>query len=97
MKIKILISFGTRPEIIKLYPIINELKKNKKFKVKLLNTGQHKELLDPFIKLFRLKIDYKFKSLKKKQNLTALSSKILVNLNTVFSQEKFDQLILYNM
>ena len=93
MKIKILISFGTRPEIIKLYPIINELKKNKKFKVKLLNTGQHKELLDPFIKLFRLKIDYKFKSLKKKQNLTALSSKILVNLNTVFSQEKFDFLI----
>ena len=93
MKIKILISFGTRPEIIKLYPIINELKKNKKFKVKLLNTGQHKELLDPFIKLFRLKIDYKFKLLKKKQNLTALSSKILVNLNTVFSQEKFDFLI----
>lgn len=93
MKIKILISFGTRPEIIKLYPIINELKKNKKFSVKLLNTGQHKELLDPFIKLFKLKINYKFKSLNKKQNLTVLSSKILVNLNTVFNKEKFDFLI----
>lgn len=93
MKIKILISFGTRPEIIKLYPIINELKKNKKFKVKLLNTGQHKELLDPFIKLFRLKINYKFKSLKKKQNLTDLSSKILLNLNSVFTKEKFDFLV----
>ncbi len=93
MKIKILISFGTRPEIIKLYPIINELKKNKRFNVKLINTGQHKELLDPIIKLFRLKIDYKFKSLKKKQNLTNLSSKILLNLNTVFNKEKFDFLI----
>lgn len=93
MKINILISFGTRPEIIKLYPIINQLKKNKKFNVKLLNTGQHKELLDPLLKLFKLKIDYKFKSLKKKQNLTNLSSKILTNLNTVFNKKKFDYLI----
>ena len=93
MKINTLISFGTRPEIIKFYFIFNKLKKNKKFNVKLLNTGQHKELLDPFLKLFKLKIDKKFKSLKKKQDLTNLSSKILTNLNTVFNKEEFNFLI----
>ena len=71
----ILVSFGTRPEIIKLYPLIIELKKN--FNVITLNTGQHKDLLDNMLKLFHLKVDFNLNVMKTNQDLNYLTSSII--------------------
>ena len=53
MKKKILIIFGTRPEAIKVFPVINELNKNKKyFDLKIFLTGQHKQMLKQVLRFF---------------------------------------------
>ena len=58
MKIKFLFIFGTRPEAIKLAPLIQELKKMKWADVTVLNTGQHKELLNQVFDIFDIKVDF---------------------------------------
>ena len=68
MKNKILIVFGTRPEAIKLTPIIKGLQiKKKLFNVKICITGQHNTLLNPILKFFKIKPDYNLKVMKKNQ------------------------------
>ena len=55
---KILIIFGTRPEAIKLAPLIKELRSKQKFDVKVCVTGQHREMLDQVLKIFDIDVDY---------------------------------------
>ena len=64
---KILFIFGTRPEAIKLAPLILEAKKEKKFKTIIVSSGQHQEILNPVVDLFKIKIDYDLKIMKKKR------------------------------
>jgi UDP-N-acetylglucosamine 2-epimerase (non-hydrolysing) len=91
---KIFIIFGTRPEAIKLAPLIWELKKNpRNFDVKVCLTGQHKEMLTPFLKNFDLNSNYNLKVMKKNQTLSALTSKIVAGLETIFKKEKPDWII----
>ena len=83
MSYKILVSYGTRPEFIKLAPLIIELKKNK-FEVITCNTGQHKEMINPLFDFFNLNPDYNFDVMKDQQSLSSLTSKIM---------NKFDNLL----
>ncbi len=79
---KALICLGTRPEAIKLAPIYHEaLKRN--IDVKICTTGQHKELLSPFMNFFELPSDYKLEVMKKGQSLASLTSTILSKMDTV--------------
>ena len=55
---KILFIIGTRPEAIKMAPLISKFIKSNKFEVKLCNTGQHKELVSQVFDFFKLKVDY---------------------------------------
>lgn len=55
---KILVVFGTRPEAIKVAPLIKALKQNEDFEVRTCNTGQHKEMLDQVLNFFDLECDY---------------------------------------
>ena len=81
MKNKILIVFGTRPEAIKLAPIIHGLlKKKKRFNLKICLTGQHNSLLYPIMDFFKIKADYDMKVMKNNQNLSYLSSVILFKI-----------------
>ena len=82
--IEILIVVGTRPEAIKMAKIYLDLKNHNGFKVKLCNTGQHKEMIDDVLDFFEIKADFNLKAFEKGQSLNKLSSKIISSLDIIF-------------
>jgi UDP-N-acetylglucosamine 2-epimerase (non-hydrolysing) len=85
MKKKVLIIFGTRPEAIKLYPLIRLLKENKAFDIVVVNSGQQKEMLDQTIKSLSISVDYDLGIMTANQTLATLSSRLLIRLDEVYS------------
>ena len=83
---KIVFIFGTRPEVIKLYPVIKYFKRKKKYKVSVISTSQHRYLLDQFLKYFDLKLDIDLNLMKKNQKLEYLSSEILKKLSKILNK-----------
>ena len=79
--------FGTRPEAIKLFPLIKELKKETKFICILINTGQHKEMIKEILTTFKISnfIDFNLNLMKKNQSLSKLTSKIILELENIFN------------
>jgi len=93
---KILVIFGTRPEAIKMAPVIMELKKNDGvFNVKTCVTGQHREMLDQVLKIFSIKPDYDLNVMKPNQKLTGLIAEIITNLEHVLSGFKPDLVLVH--
>lgn len=80
-KPKIVIGFGTRPELIKLFPLIIKLKKN--FHLFIINTGQHDELLMDILNFFKIKVDINLNVMKKKQNIELMSSSIIIKTTPI--------------
>ncbi|MBN2191134.1 MAG: UDP-N-acetylglucosamine 2-epimerase (non-hydrolyzing) [Candidatus Aureabacteria bacterium] len=75
---RIVVLLGTRPEVIKLAPVIKELKRRKRyFKVYVIATGQHREMADSFLKHFNIKVDFNLNIMKENQTLTEITSGIL--------------------
>ena len=96
MKKKILFVFGTRPEAIKLAPLIKEFQKNEDdFEVYVVSTGQHKEMLDQVIDFFNIKVDCELQLMSKNQSLNELSAKILNSLKDVLDNEKPDYVFVH--
>ena len=90
----IIFVFGTRPEIIKLAPVILEMKKREAdYKVLLCNTEQQKELSNQTLEYFGLKADYNLDCMRENQSLASVQSRILTSLNKVFSENKIDAVI----
>jgi len=88
-KQKILFVFGTRPEAIKVAPLIKEFKKNpEKFDVCVVSTGQHKEMLDQVINFFHINIDYDLRLMTENQSLNQLSARILTSLKDILDKEE---------
>ena len=81
---KILFIIGTRPEAIKMAPLISKFIKSNKFEVKLCNTGQHKELVSQVFDFFKLKVDYNLNIMTENQGLNSISSLILKEIDWVF-------------
>ena len=79
--------FGTRPEAIKLFPLIKELRENKKFVCIIINTGQHKEMMQQMLKSFKMdnSIDFDLNIMKKNQSLSTLTSKIISEIEKVYN------------
>ena len=87
MKKKILILFGTRPEAIKLAPVIKELEKEKrKFKVEICITGQHRHMLDQVLETFRIKPDFDLQIMRKDQTLFDINVRILRGLENLLEK-----------
>jgi len=85
-KIKVLITLGTRPEGIKLAPVIKKLKDKKdKFDCKVCSTGQHRQMLKQVLDFFEIKPDYNLNLMEKNQSLNSLSSKLISKIDTVIS------------
>lgn len=82
---KSLFIFGTRPEAIKLAPLIIGLSNISDFKIKICVTAQHREMLDKVLKFFRIKPDYDLNIMKYDQNLFDITVKALKRLEKVFS------------
>lgn len=86
-KIKVLLIFGTRPEVIKMAPIFWQLTKNKEFfEISTCITSQHKSLISKLIKLFKIKVDFNLKIMKQGQSLSGLSSTLINKLNTIVNK-----------
>jgi UDP-N-acetylglucosamine 2-epimerase (non-hydrolysing) len=93
MKIKFIFIFGTRPEAIKLAPLIQALKRESWAHAIVLNTGQHKELLDQVFDVFDIKIDFDLNIMTQDQTLSELSSKLLVSIDKIIFKEKPDMTV----
>ena len=87
---KLLFVFGTRPEAIKLYPLIKIFSENKNYKVKVCNTGQHRNMVKQVIDFFNIKIDFALGVMKYNQSLFQLTSAILSKIRPVLKEYKPD-------
>jgi UDP-N-acetylglucosamine 2-epimerase (non-hydrolysing) len=87
---KLLIVFGTRPEAIKMAPLVNELKSSTQFEVKVCVTAQHRQMLDQVLALFEIKPDFDLDLMRPGQSLTDLTCNILQGMLSVFGQYKPD-------
>jgi len=79
---------GTRPEVIKLAPVIKALSASKRFIVKTITTAQHRELADTMFSLFRIKPDYDLDVMKKRQTLTGILSAVSVGLSGLLEKTR---------
>lgn len=86
---RVAIIFGTRPEAIKIAPVYHTLK-NAKIDVKMISTGQHKEMLYQVLDLFNIKPDYELEIMKEGQGLSELTSRLIEKIERVIKKEKFD-------
>ncbi len=83
--IKVLFVFGTRPEAIKMAPVVIEFKKNSNIDVKVCVTGQHREMLDQVLEFFEIVPDYDLNVMKSQQSLTEITCSILTNLDKILN------------
>jgi len=90
MKKKILIIFGTRPEAIKMAPLVQEFKKNNNFETKVCVTAQHREMLDQVLEFFSIVPDFDMDLMKPGQNLYNLTAIIITELRPILEGFKPD-------
>lgn len=94
-KIKIITVFGTRPEAIKMAPLVHALTADERFEVKVCVTGQHREMLDQVLELFEITPDYDLNLMKPGQGLTDITCGILKGLEPVLSDFKPDYVLVH--
>ena len=93
-KIKLALIFGTRPETIKMFPIISEMKKYPEFiDYKILLSGQHREMLDQMLTAFHIQSDYDLKIMKKDQSLSQIFSKSVNGIEKILTKERPDMVL----
>ena len=91
--VKILVLFGTRPEAIKLAPVIGELKKSRNFQTVVVSSSQHTNLLQPFLKIFNVKTDYDLRVMTANQTPTTVCARVLALLDAILESEKPDLIL----
>ncbi|MBV1818326.1 UDP-N-acetylglucosamine 2-epimerase (non-hydrolyzing) [Bacteroidales bacterium MSK.15.36] len=87
--------FGTRPEAIKMAPLVKEIEKREELCSKVCVTAQHREMLDQVLDLFQIKPDYDLDIMAKGQTLTDITMKSLKGLEGVFREEKPDLVLVH--
>ncbi len=93
-KRKIAVVFGTRPDTIKMAPIILELQKfSDQFEVLTIATAQHRQMLDQVLDVFKIKSSYDLDIMAPKQTLASLTAKIISGLDEIFAEEKPDMVL----
>src|SRR5574343_262168 len=92
---KILIVFGTRPEAIKMAPLVQAMRESKAFELRVCVTAQHREMLDQVLKLFDIVPDYDLNLMQPGQNLTGLTCSILRGMESVLADYKPDWVIVH--
>ena len=92
---KVLTVFGTRPEAIKMAPLVKKLKTNPEIESILCVTAQHREMLDQVLELFELVPDYDLNIMKPNQTISQITSNVLMGLEEVFIREKPDIVLVH--
>ncbi len=96
MSVKVLVVMGTRPEAIKMAPVVNELRARKSdFDVSVCLTAQHRDLLDQVIDLFSLPVDYDLDLMKKDQTIFDITAKVLSKMGGVLDASKPDIVLVH--
>lgn len=94
-RLKVMTIFGTRPEAIKMAPLIKELENNEQIQSIVTVTAQHREMLDQVLRIFGIVPDYDLDIMKKRQTLFDITSKSLEGLNSVLQKEKPDLVLVH--
>lgn len=90
-----MLSFGTRPEAIKMCPLVNELKRHKNIKTIVCVTGQHRQMLDQVLEAFKVVPDYDLSIMKDKQTLFDITTNILNRIKNVLEEVKPDLVLVH--
>jgi len=93
--VKVLTVFGTRPEAIKMAPLVHALANDADFEAKVCVTAQHREMLDQVLKLFEITPDYDLNIMKPGQDLTDITCRILEGLKSVFADFQPDVVLVH--
>jgi len=94
-KKKVLTIFGTRPEAIKMAPLVHALATDERFEAKCCVTAQHREMLDQVLELFEIKPDYDLNLMKAGQTLNDITARILLELKPVLQEFKPDVVLVH--
>lgn len=92
---KVMLVFGTRPEAIKMCPLVNELKSRENIIAKVCVTGQHRQMLDQVLEIFNVVPDYDLSIMKDKQTLFDITTNILNRIRGVLEEEKPDVVLVH--
>ena len=92
---KIMLVFGTRPEAIKMCPLINELKQRKNLQISVCVTGQHRQMLDQVLHIFQVKPDYDLSIMKQNQTLFDITTNILTGIKSVLEEVRPDVVLVH--
>lgn len=90
---KVIVVIGTRPEAIKMCPVVYELKKSKLFNTVVLVTGQHKEMLSQVLRVFKVEPDHDLSLMEHNQSLARLTSKAIPAMENVLKDESPDLIL----
>ena len=93
--IKVMSIFGTRPEAIKMAPLVKELEKRKEIKSIVCVTAQHREMLDQVLDVLKIKPDYDLNIMKQGQTLSDITTRALLGLDEVIKKEKPDIVLVH--
>lgn len=93
--VKVMAIFGTRPEAIKMAPVVRELLKHPEIETKVCLTAQHREMLDQVVDLFQLPVDYDLDIMKQGQSLYDITDRVLLGLKEVLEKEKPDLVLVH--
>ncbi len=94
-KIKVMTVFGTRPEAIKMAPLVLKLKQDERFDEVTVVSAQHREMLDQVLDIFKIKPNYDFNIMHKNQSLEDITSKVMINMAQVIKAENPDIVLVH--
>jgi UDP-N-acetylglucosamine 2-epimerase (non-hydrolysing) len=94
-KLKIITIFGTRPEAVKMAPLVKELQKRKEIDTRVCVTAQHREMLDQVLEFFDITPDFDLNIMKAKQSLTGITTRALKGLEEIFDRENPDLILVH--
>lgn len=92
---KIMSVFGTRPEAIKMAPLVKELEKRPNIKSIVCLTAQHRDMLDQVIEIFKIKPDYDLNIMKPNQTLSGITTEVITGIDDVIKKEKPDVILVH--
>jgi len=92
---KVLIIFGTRPEAIKMSPVVKALERCRDFDVRVCVTAQHREMLDQVLRIFEVKPDYDLDLMRERQDLYDITASVLVGLKSILREFRPDFVLVH--
>jgi UDP-N-acetylglucosamine 2-epimerase (non-hydrolysing) len=92
-RLSVLALFGTRPEVIKLAPVIHALGRDERFRVRVVSTSQHREMIAGLLELFAIRPDHDLQVIQPNQTLTDISTRTLAGLEPLLRKERPDLLL----